>query len=224
MNKTVVVFAPHQDDECIGCGGFIADLVMQGAHVIVAFGTIIAENSQYRKYHTQTKEYIEYTGADRLRETMGAKNALGYHSIEILYPSDNHHRLDFMPLAELLKAMEAVVKKYNPSVILFPAKSSNQDHEAMNRACHSLIRPQFFTGSAYEYEVQGETDFKPDTYFMLSKYCLESKLKAFDAYKTQHSGDMHPISHVGIQNKLRHRGYECGMEYAEAYKTVRRIL
>lgn len=39
QNKSVVVFAPHPDDETLGCGGTIAKKVREGFNVYIVFIT-----------------------------------------------------------------------------------------------------------------------------------------------------------------------------------------
>ena len=39
MKKNVVIFAPHPDDETLGCGGVIAKKVKEGYNIVIIFMT-----------------------------------------------------------------------------------------------------------------------------------------------------------------------------------------
>ena len=44
--KTIMVIAPHADDEVLGCGGYLLHQVKEGARVVVVLGTIGGSNAR----------------------------------------------------------------------------------------------------------------------------------------------------------------------------------
>lgn len=219
--KRVLVIAPHQDDEVIGCGGLIQKVVADGGEVRVLFGTYVT--GTYRKLN-KDGEYETYTGTDRMRETVNALNTLGAKVFgDPIAPSSKHHALDTVPLSELALAIEAAVSSFKPDLILIPAVSQNQDHEALNRAARIVMRPQFYNGTVMEYEIMGEFDFQPNFYVPLTGEEMDKKILAWECYKTQDSGPLHMVSTEGIVARAKLRGREVYAPYAEGYRIVRMV-
>lgn len=221
-NQRVLVIAPHQDDETVGCGGIIQKYKQAGSEVRVEFATLV--EGSYHKYDKVAESYITYTGMTRLSETLHALETLGLSgndTVDSLYPNDWHHRLDTVAITDLLIPIEEAVEKYKPTVLLIPAKSNNQDHEALSRACESLIRPHFYDGDVLEYEVANESDFVPNFYVVLTESELECKLEAMRCYATQLSGGLHKVSVEGIRTKCEFRGRDIYTPYAEAFRIIR---
>lgn len=221
-NQRVLVISAHQDDETIGCGGIIQKFIKHGSEVFIAFGTMV--QGTYKKFDKRVGEYIEYTGEQRLEETYYALRTLGVDTSNmiVLYKPELHHRLDTVPLIDLVKPIESVVKEFKPTIMLIPAKSLNQDHEALHRACLIVARPHFFSGVVLEYEIANEFDFVPNFYVSLNDEELWKKLEAIKCYKTQLSGELHKVSVEGIQNLSEYRGRETYTKYAEAF-CIRRV-
>ncbi len=72
-SDTILVIAPHCDDEVLGAGGIIHDAQRQGAQVYVV---IITNGDAFRVFWTKPKKAIEL-GYRRQRESIEALSALG---------------------------------------------------------------------------------------------------------------------------------------------------
>lgn len=231
MSKKVLVFAPHQDDAVIGCGGLLSIMAGQGTEVKVVYGTVLPdEEGEQEKYSKKKGEYVKYTGRARLQETKDALEVLGIEFMpfeaddskpEPLIIAEYHHKLDAIPVKGLLERMEKMVERFKPDMVFLPAESPNQDHRKIREVAESLIRPYYYDGDVVEYEVYGEKDFKPNYYVKMTEEIMERKLEAFGKFKTQDSGGLHPVSERGIKAKAITRGLECYSEYAEAFNIVR---
>ena len=221
--QVVLVIAPHQDDETVGCGGIVQKYRKHGSSVYVVFGTVVG--GEYRKFDRERGEYDTYTGKTREAEVDRALGILDIRKVpKTIAPSSEHHRLDTLGISALLGPLEEVVRLYRPTVLLIPSMSSNQDHTAIRNACTSLIRPHFFSGLVLEYEICGETDFTPNFYVGLEESELENKIEAFKAYETQNTSEMHPVSVSGIVARALYRGKESFKEYAEAFRVVKWVV
>lgn len=76
-----MVFAPHSDDETLGCGGMLAESVRNGADVHVVLvtngdGFRIAVGRAYRTFRVTPRKCIEFAYR-RQKETLKALSALG---------------------------------------------------------------------------------------------------------------------------------------------------
>src|SRR5262249_2952525 len=82
----VLVFAPHPDDEVIGCGGSILRHVERGAEVVVGYLT-----SGERAMSTLS---IEHNGANREREAVDAGEILGVKQHHFFHFRDTYMEAD----------------------------------------------------------------------------------------------------------------------------------
>lgn len=222
--QRVLVVSPHQDDLEIGCGGLVQKFIEAGSDVFVVHGTLVDLAGTYQKFDKRSGTYVEYTGAVRFEETKRALGLLGgVVMLDPLFSSDRHHRLDTVPLSDRIAALERVVSEVRPTVLLTAATSSNQDHEALNRAVRSVMRPHFYSGMVMEYEIGDEQAFMPNLFVPLDAAEMRRKLDAFEAYETQNSGDLHMVSECGIRYKAQYRGKQCYHPLAEAFQVLRMV-
>lgn len=91
--QRLLVFAPHIDDETLGCGGLLQQAVRAGASARVVFltngdGFRVAVERQFRRLHPTPGDYVRFA-AIRQEEAVQALAGLGVHadSVEFLgYP------------------------------------------------------------------------------------------------------------------------------------------
>jgi len=86
---TVVLFAPHSDDETISSGGFIHDAVKNGAKVVVVLvtngdGHIFSTMEDFRKLYPTAQNYID-SGVTRQEESLAALKILGVKEEDVIF-------------------------------------------------------------------------------------------------------------------------------------------
>jgi LmbE family N-acetylglucosaminyl deacetylase len=129
--RSVLVLAPHFDDEVLGCGGLVAQLAAAGSVVRVLFltdgrgGVSAAEAEAY--------------GTRRLDEARAAARVLGVQGLDCLNLADGH-------LAESLEAAGAGVRRalwsQRPDLVLVPSPLEvTADHRAAFAALHAVLSP-----------------------------------------------------------------------------------
>lgn len=128
---SALVLAPHPDDEVLGCGGLLVDLVASGAAVRVLFLTDggAGEEGEARA------GYVER----RRREAGAVADLLGFAGVEHVGLPDGH-------LAEHLDAAAAAIRRglvaLRPEVLLVPSPlEASRDHRAAFAALHRLLAP-----------------------------------------------------------------------------------
>jgi len=222
----LLVVAPHADDAELGCGGTINHLISLGAQVEVLLMTFAMK--PYRKINPDTGEYTLYSGTDRLNEFKNSIHTLGLKDEDVSKGfwdyDDNiqyHHKLDSVPLCNLISKIEERVSEFKPTVIAVTYPSYDQDHQACAKAVDAVKRPQFYSGSVIQYEVGGESDFQPNLYQKLTDRELSAKVYALSNYKTQMIGKYYCIQPDCIEFRAHLRGREVYSEYAEAFKGIR---
>lgn len=88
-NQRLLIFAPHPDDETLGCAGVIRQARKAGASVTVVFltngdGFRVAVERQFRSLHVGPEEYIRFA-ALRQEEAQSALKNLGLTRRDILF-------------------------------------------------------------------------------------------------------------------------------------------
>ncbi len=215
----VLVLEPHPDDLAIGCGGLVHRLARQGTDV---HSLLMSEVPQkYVKIYEQGHDYTPYSGDDRMREAESADRVLGVAHRSTAFGPEWHHRLDAMPAAELIGAIEDAVARVRPDLVLVPAPSYNQDHRAVFDAFQAVMRPHYYRGTAWAYETTMERGFDPNILVPLSDESLGRKLEACRQYQTQLGSPEHLFSLDTIELTARHRGRLAYEAAAEAYQLIR---
>ena len=226
-NKTLLVLAPHPDDEILGCGGLMAKVKSLGGKVFVimfAVGNVkqIGGESSTDK---RTKE---------VAKVMAHMNVDGY---EIVYMDDEIHlKLDMMPRKNLIDIIESKSKfsinNIDPDIIAIPSLAcQNQDHEAVYHAAFTACRPRVKEGlnNAINVLVYEQVDnlwtsrgFKPNFYVDISEH-LDIKIEALSLYASQMREEPNLRSIENVRRFSKLRGTEICAEAAEAFECCRLI-
>ena len=227
-----LVIAPHPDDEAFGCAGTIAKLKAEGSKVFV----IAVSAGDVHHYNVQKYSFV--TGQTRQSEFEEAMKTLKVDDHELIYnDSEIHLKLDALPMKELISLFEKdcrlAIDKIKPTMVILPAISYNQDHEAVFRAGFTACRPGLPDTKAFQRIVLScdnpaiswsleREKFHPNFYVDISDY-LEAKLKAVSCYRSQVRSRLHHASLENIEWLARVRGREVSVEAAEAFM-VHRLL
>jgi len=229
-NQRLLMISPHADDETAGCGGLIRRIKQAGGEAYV----MVMSTGNLDHFDGKKSDVVASTRADELADAM---KVLGVDDFEILWPEDDLHlRLDTLPRKELINQIERQARlcteKIQPTMIILPAPSFNQDHEAVYKAGITACRPHLASLKAFQRMVLiadapqlswAKEVFKPTLYVDISD-CLETKLEAY----RQHRSQQRPAPHQGGVEALRFlakmRGTEISVEAAEAYEVARFVI
>lgn len=221
--QRVLIFAPHADDEVLGCGGIIQKFIKHDSPVRVVIGAFVMGSD--KKFRKESKQYEEYSGKVRMNEFINALKILDVHNSRVLYVDSSvvqyQNQLDQIPKYELISKIEEEISNFNPTILLIPSFTRHQDHAALHEACIAAARPYFWNGSVLIYETDGEIRFDPSLYIPLSSDEIEKKLKAISAYKTQLRSNCHPVNPLSQKAKAGFRGQVIYENYAEAFQVFR---
>jgi LmbE family N-acetylglucosaminyl deacetylase len=162
-----------------------------------------------------------------------AAKILGCASLEILALPDN--RLDGVELLDIVKRVEAFVKRYRPSTLLtHHCGDVNIDHRIVHEAVISACRPQpghpvkellfFEVPSSTEWRPSGSGEsFNPNCFVDISA-TLAKKLAALQAYVSELRPFPHPRSVQAVSALAQWRGATVGVEAAEAFILGRKLI
>lgn len=156
--RSVVVLAPHMDDEVIGCGGTIRRHVLAGAAVTVVFMTDGRRGSRELRERTDLDDATRARRETELverrrRESARAAELLGIEELVFLDARDG--ALDVDP--PIVDRLLAILRRKDPDVIYVPAMLDlHVDHWATNRVLERCLEAGALTDGhtvLREYEV-----------------------------------------------------------------------
>ena len=219
---TVLVIAAHPDDEALGCGGTMARHARQGEDVHVLF---LADGVTSREGAGEVESEAR---ADAARD---AAKALGAKPPRFAPMPDN--KLATVPLLDVIKAVEAALADIAPDVVYtHHGGDLNVDHGIVHRAVLTACRP--LPGcpvrAIYAFEVPSSTEwndsaevFIPNRFVDISA-TIDAKMTALECYSGEMRPFPHPRSVQAIEALARWRGAAAGLEAAEAFHVIRRVV
>jgi LmbE family N-acetylglucosaminyl deacetylase len=224
--RSLLVVAPHADDEVLGAGGLMAQASRAGASVHTIF---MAVDGLKHWGHPEVT-----TLEQRIAEIDAVAERIGF-SYEIFYAGkDLIERLDTVSQRELVNLFEDAYNRHRPDLLLLPHHDDfDQDHRYTYRAAFAAARPipqsldKFFPKNVWTYEIPkiiwSDAPFKPAFYVDISD-AIEDKLEGVRLYPTQLREPPHIRSPENVRALAYLRGSEIGVEYAEAFTVLRSVL
>lgn len=226
--SNVLVVAAHPDDEALGCGGLMSKLAQDGSKVTSIF---LADGVSSR-YEYNQKESWNNELNERRHACVQAAKILGSQSPIFHDFPDN--QLDQIPLLHLSREIEKHIDTLSPDLILTHFSGDlNLDHRKVSEAVITAARPSvgsypteiwaFEVPSSTEWNALTNSDFKPNV-FIEVKDQVRSKLEALSEYNFEMREFPHPRSEKAIMALLEWRGSNSGLQNAEAFTQLRRII
>ena len=151
----VLVFAPHADDEILGCGGTIARHAAEGDKVYVC---VITRGKP--PVYKVSDELLESQPHNRMEEVEASNKCLGIIRTYFLqFPAV---MLETVPRYELNKSIVEVINEVKPEIVYIPHHGDMQkDHELSSEAVMVAVRPtgKHIVKKVYSYETLSETEW-----------------------------------------------------------------
>ncbi len=224
--KTMII-EPHSDDGLISLGGYLES---NKNNEDFYFCLVLASDVDFRHQGTVSREV-------RLQEYESYVTHYQGHWIrnvgEVKLPLDKEARLDTFPMAELVFAIESVLKEVQPDKLFVTGPSVHHDHRLVFEAVMAALRPTSRISPKEVYVTENPTYVNgdpssrfnsPDTYFALSEEQMDAKIDVLQqCFPTQvrTSGALSPD---GLLRWARYRGLEAQVDLAEAVTTLRRVI
>lgn len=226
QDKTILVVAPHPDDEVIGCGGLISKVKSQGGRVFVIYLTVGAT--------ADFNATSQSTQTERTNEIEKVTDYLQLDGWRLAFAGDDFHlQLDQMGQKRLINEIERgqtiSLEHLRPNVLIFPHFADyNQDHRAAAQACFTACRParpaeKFVPELILAYEapmhVWNPGGEGPVANFLvtLSQGDIDHKVSAMDLYTSQTREVGHPRHGGTLRALAQLRGAAVGVPWAEGY-------
>lgn len=230
--QRLLVIAPHSDDETISAGGLVVRVREAGGQAYVMCFSV-----GDLKHFNKAKKTVKMDA--REQELAAACRTLGVDAYDICYrDTDVHLRLDAVPRRDLVewieRKSELSTEAVKPTMVVLPAPSYNQDHEAIYKAGITALRPHLPTDKAFQNFVlvadapqlawTPPPFFKPNFYVDISGAPLQKKLAAYRCHKSQVRPDPSHASAEALELLALQRGREISVAAAEAFECYRFVL
>ena len=214
--RRVLVFAPHADDESIGCGGTLAKLAAGGASLCVA---VLTDGSQGdRELRRLSPGSAQRAAAERhlskrrMREAEAAARILGVGRIEFLGEPDGLLRGRD---PQLLGRLAAIAADFRPDLLMLPFFGDRHaDHLAANDSAMALHEG----GALRNLNCCGYEIWSPLHANVVVDISAQAatKRRAIEQYASQRQGVDYAGAAFGI-NRYRAVSAMTGGELAEAF-------
>lgn len=212
--ESVLVFAPHNDDEVIGVGGTIRKHVLNGDEVTVCE---ITSGSRYKLIQGEAKRAHQVLGVNK---TFFLNLPVG--------------ELRNQKQSDINAKMVEIVKDTKPTIAYIPfIGDMHIDHRETVESAMVALRPIHCKSirEIYMYETLSETGWnipQPDKSFIPNVWVditstFEQKIEAMACYESQICDFPHPRSTEAMRALATLRGTTVGIQYAEGFMLVRLV-
>jgi len=223
--EKILIIAAHPDDEVLGCGGTAARLNKKGYEITtLILGEGISSRDDLRDMKKGEKDILELKGeAKRANAILGVK--------EVFFHDFPDNRFDTIPFLDIVKIIEKIKNQIKPEIIFTHyEKDLNIDHQITYKAVITATRPleEETVKEIYSFEIPSSTEwsyplsFSPNMFYDISE-TIDVKIKALKEYKSELKKYPYPRSLEGVELTAKNWGMKVGLNYAEAFKTVRII-
>lgn len=215
----VLVIAPHNDDEILGCGGTMARYVKEGHEVIVC--EVTTGDLKDDLVWLQKREAL------KSHELLGISKTI-FMDLPVV-------GLREMSSRDINKAFLDTIIEIRPNIVFIPHRGDMHiDHQCVVDAAMVALRPvsQPQLKAIYAYETLSESEWnRPtvDNVFIPNTWCditdfVDLKLDSMRCHFSQLCDWPHPRSIEAIEALAKLRGSTICCKYAEAFMTIRNII
>lgn len=220
--KSVMVVAPHPDDETLGCGGALLRHLQNGDEL----HWVIMTNMEARQGFS--------TQRIASRETEIQQVAARYQFKNVFRGQFATMELDQYSMVELVDFVSSAVCAAQPNIIYMPFPGDiHSDHTMVYDAVKSCTKSFRYPSvtSLRVYETLSETDFAlatqthnfhPNLFVSIGEF-LDEKLAIMRIYDSELGIHPFPRSERAIRAQATLRGTIAGVEAAESFMTIREI-
>ena len=219
--SSVLIVAPHPDDEILGTGGTIIKNITEGNRVFVC---IVTKGTG--PLFSDSNVELTRSEARNCHRTMGITETIFLDFPAVMLEKENRYEIN----GKILDLIDG----FKPDEVYIPHWGDMQkDHQIVAEACMVALRPKYdhVVKRIYAYETLSESGwnapnmqnaFIPNVYVDISAH-LQQKLDAMKVYQSQLSEFPNPRSLKAIEALAKYRGSTVNVDAAESFVLIRDI-
>jgi LmbE family N-acetylglucosaminyl deacetylase len=220
--NTILVVAPHPDDETLGCGGALLKHISAGDSVHWVIVTSIYTEQGFSENCVRSR-------GEEIDRVASAYGFSGVHSLG--FPTMT---LDMVPKRDLISSLSSVVQSVRAQVMYVPYRNdAHSDHAAVFDAAVSCTKSFRYPSirSVRAYETLSETEFglrsddpgfRPNLFIDIAPF-IERKLEIMNVYASEMGEFPFPRSEITLRAQAALRGSQSGGQAAEAFMLLKEI-
>jgi len=183
MVLTRIIFAPHEDDEVLACGGLILQSLEEDINVVIVYMT--DGRACYVVSNLNVGISPDELAKIRKNEALECCEELGVPVCNIqfleIYDQQLSDPINFKTALELVKT---VLRSYSDIEVFIPIDEPHPDHRSTHFIVVQAVKEVEKAISIYQYGLYrpiGKADLK----IKLTPRLLERKIHAYDCHKSQ---------------------------------------
>ena len=216
--QTILVFAPHPDDDVLGCGGTLIKWARQGKSITVVYLT----SGEAGSIHFSKEELLE----KREEEAHRAIRIMGINDCIFLHQPDGGIEV----CTEVLDAVVELLRQKRPEVVFLPHREDvHRDHlkthELVVEACRRAAGPWHQQCASSSWEVNWILAY--EVWAPLREIHLVEDISEFMKIKInalrEHQSQLSDIAYdEAISGLNRYRGITSGRgQYCECFQIIK---
>ena len=203
--RVVLAVGAHPDDTELGCAGTLALHKLNGDRVYLLVMTKGEASGDLRVREKECRKAAEMLGVD----------GLFFGGLEDTQVHDGRETIDII---------EQAIEEVKPDIIYAPTpKDTHQDHRntghaalSAGRRCKMIL---LYEGASTQ------RDFVPQVFVDIKEtFALKRKVTRVFGSQLNNSGGGYTLAMKGIEGLAKYRGYQAGVEVAEAFEVGRFIF
>lgn len=220
--KSILVIAPHPDDETLGCGGTLLKHKKNGDRLHWLIMTVMSEDAGFSAAAINRRKAELTLVAEKYQ----------FDSVTVLdYPAAS---LDQIPLQAIIAKMNRVFATTQPEVVYLPFEGDiHSDHKVTFHAaaaCCKTFRNGYIK-KILSYETLSETDFilsvgairfAPNVFIAIDEF-LEEKIAVMNIFSSELGEFPFPRSNQAIRALAALRAINAGCRAAEGFMLLKEI-
>jgi LmbE family N-acetylglucosaminyl deacetylase len=230
-NKKILIIVAHPDDELLGLGATMHKLILSqniNTHVVILGEGITSRDIKRNQFSRKKDLDIHKLNIYK------AQQAIGYHSISLYDFPDN--RFDSVDLLDIIKVIEDEKAKFSPDIVFtHHGGDLNIDHQKTFEAVMTACRPlkeeiintiiTFETPSGTEWRSPSDPKhFLPNLFVEVNEKDVDAKILGMESYEFERRKYPHPRSPEALKILSQRWGIVNGVDYAEAFCIIRKII
>jgi len=184
MVLTRIIFAPHEDDEVLACGGLILQSLEESINVLIVYMT--DGRACYEVSNIDIGISPEQLAKIRKTEAIECCKELGVsiNNIQFLGIHDQHLG-DLSNFKFALETIKSLLQSYNDIEVYIPISEPHPDHQATHDIVVQAIEAMEQSIPTYQYGLYRPITGKADLKIELTPEMLEQKIRAYNCHKSQ---------------------------------------